>query len=289
MFETLNTISALAKIAIVESIEDHDFTDRPIPDNPPWNTWVAMGMWVLSVMFIAITPILFLTPYLASSGMFSKQGPELAQFLTTDQTAIVLQMVAIIPAHLFTMIFAWLIVTNRGRFSFKETLGFKSGGVRWWHHVLIFVGFAAFAMIVSSYIPETENELTRILKSSRAAVLAVALIATFTAPLVEEVIYRGIIYSALQRAAGGPAAVAIVTLLFSSVHVLQYYESPGVIFLLTILSLILTLMRTYSGNLLPCIIFHTIVNGVQSVGLLVEPYVNQVSEQKAASFFFFFR
>jgi hypothetical protein len=34
-------------------------------------------------------------------------------------------------------------------------------------------------------------------------------------------------------------------------------------------------MRVYSNNLLPCIIFHTIVNGFQSAGLIAEPYIRQ--------------
>jgi membrane protease YdiL (CAAX protease family) len=49
--------------------------------------------------------------------------------------------------------------------------------------------------------------------------------ATFTAPIVEEVIYRGILYSAFQRARGSGVAIAAVTLLFALVHVPQYYPS----------------------------------------------------------------
>lgn len=259
--------------------------DEPTPNDPPWNTWIAIVLWFLSVILIVLLPILFLAPYLVSSDMFARPADELAIFLTNDQTSVVLQMLAVIPAHLLTAIFGWLIVTNRGSFSFAKTLGFKSGGIRWWHHLLIFVGFAAFAILVSSFFPESENELTRILKSSRAAVIVVAIIATFSAPFVEELVYRGVLYSALQRSAGVPAAVAIVTIMFASVHAFQYYETPSILFLLTILSLILTLMRTISGNLLPCIIFHTIVNGVQSLGLVFEPQIRQWLEANPAFFF----
>lgn len=257
------------------------------PDNPPWNSWVAVGLWAFSVMLIVFLPAILLVPYLAYAGVITQDALSLAEFASTNPTAIVVQMLAIVPAHLLTLAFAWIIVTRRGHFSFRQTLGWTSGGIRWWHHVLIFFAFFGLAAVVSTLIPESENQLTRILKSSRTAVFVVALMATFTAPLVEEVVYRGVLYSAFQRTAGKVFAVVAVTLIFSLVHVPQYYESPSTIILLTVLSLILTLMRVYSGSLLPSIIFHTIVNGVQSIALIAEPYVvPPIGEPHTAAVFF---
>ena len=294
-FAATTALSTLITVDIEQHISETDVPPQPVdvdpqfvsPDNPPWNTLIAFALWFLSVILIFLMPVVFLFPYIITSGSLAGSGEQLAKFATTDPTAVALQMLAVIPAHIFTLIFAWIVITRRRQFSFWKTLGMQSGGIRWWHHVLIFLAFAALAMVVSSFFPETENELTRILKSSRAAVLIVAVIATFSAPLVEEVVYRGVLYSALQRSAGIPAAVAIVTLMFASVHVLQYYESPSVLILITVLSLILTLMRSYSKNLLPCIIFHTVVNGVQSLALLVEPYANQASDTSVASIHLF--
>ena len=192
---------------------------------------------------------------------------------------IVLEVLAVQP------VFPWAVVTKFGRYSFFQTLGFKSGGVRWWHYLLIFVAFFTLAGIVGYFFPETENQLIRILQSSRTAVVVVAFMATFTAPIVEEVIYRGVLYSAFQRSIGVPAAVIVVTLIFVLPHVPQYYESPQTIVLLIPLSLILTLLRAFSGNLLPSIIFHAMVNGVQSAVLLAEPYLRSTTETNTASIF----
>ena len=261
-------------------------TNAPIsPDNPPWGSWAAIGTWAFNVMLIILMPAIFLAPYLVSSGMLNEGSEKLSEFATKDPTAIVIQMLSIIPAHLLTLAFAWAVVTRFGRYSFFKTLGFTSGGVRWWHYLLIFVAFFALAAVVGLYFPDTENELIRILKSSRTAVLVVAFMATFTAPIVEEVIYRGVLYSPLQRSIGVPAAVIAVTLIFSLVHVPQYYESPQTIVLLTLLSLILTLMRVFSGNLLPCIIFHTMVNGAQSAALILEPYLRTATDTSPATTF----
>jgi membrane protease YdiL (CAAX protease family) len=103
------------------------------------------------------------------------------------------------------------------------------------------------------------------------------------------VIYRGVLYSAFQRTIGVAGAVAFVTFIFALVHLPQYYESPSTLALLLLLSLALTLMRVYSGNLLPCIIFHTIVNGFQSAALIAEPYLKEAAgiSDTAAAFFGF--
>ena len=124
----------------------------------------------------------------------------------------------------------------------------------------------------------------KILRSSRSAVYVVAFLATFTAPLVEEVVYRGVLYSALQKSFGVWVAVLLVTFLFALVHVPQYYPSYSTIFLICLLSLILTLVRVRTANLLPCIVLHTVFNGVQSLVLVLQPLLNFDDSSKQAAF-----
>ncbi len=260
----------------------------PTPNNPPWNSLAAFGVWFASVLFILIIPNVFLIPYLLVKGQNLGNSQELMSFLQKDPAVLLISIIGIIPAHILTLVLAWLVVTNYKKFSFRQTLGWQSGGFAWWHYVLIIAGFFSVAAVVAHFIPPQENELTRILQSSRAAVFVVAFMATFTAPIVEEVIYRGILYSAFQRKFGVAAAVFIVTALFALVHVPQYYESISTIILICLLSLVLTLIRVKSDNLLPCIILHTIFNGIQSIAMIAEPYLPvttpQIQEQTSAIF-----
>lgn len=244
-------------------------TFEPTPDNPPWNSWVAVGTWIVSVLLIVIVPSLFLLPYAMSQVPPITESPALVEFAKNDPTAIILQILAIIPAHIATLLVAWLVVTRFRTYSFRETLGWKSGGMVWWHYAAILISFAVVAIVVGSISPEQENDLIRMLRSSRSAVYIVAFLATFTAPIAEEVIYRGVLYSAFQRKVGVTGAFVIVTLMFAIVHVPQYYPSYSTIFLLGLLSVILTAMRVRSKNLLPCIILHTLFNGIQSIFLIL--------------------
>lgn len=247
---------------------------RMNPDNPPWNSGIAFLVWAASVGLVVLVPMLVLIPYILSRMDGQIDQAQIAEMATKDPNAILIQILAILPVHLITLLLGWYVVTNFRRFPFRETLGWNSGGMRWWHHLLILVGFLAVMIFVGSIIPEQENELLRIIKSSRWALYTVAFFAVVTAPLVEELVYRGILYSAFQRSIGTFGAVVLVTLLFALVHVPQYYPSISTILLLTLLSLILTLVRVFTRNLLPCIILHTIFNGIQSAVLIAEPHLN---------------
>lgn len=251
----------------------------PTPNNPPWGSAEALGVWVASVILLMVVPALFLVPYLLTRTPPLAGPDQMVEAAKSDPTAVALQIAAILPAHILTLLLAWVVVTRMRKYKLRQVLGLDRGGFAWWHYCIILGAFYAIAGVVGSYFPEQENELIRILRSSRVAVYAVALIATFTAPLAEEVVYRGLLYPAFQRTMGVPAAFLLVTFLFALVHVPQYYPSYSTIFLLTLLSVVLTLIRVRAGSLLPCIILHTIFNAIQSILLLVEPYFSVVEGQ----------
>lgn len=243
------------------------------PNNPPWNSWEAFGVWAASVAFIIVVPNFLLFPYLLSQGVDLTDRAQLVETIQKDSTAILMNIIGVIPAHVLTLFLAWLVVTRWRKFSFQEILGWRWNGFNIWNCLAILGGFYVLAGVASYYFPAQENDLLRILKSSRTAVFVVAFLATFTAPLVEEVVYRGVLYSAFQRTVGVPAAVALTTFLFALVHVPQYYPSYSTILLICLLSLVLTLIRVRTKNLLPCIALHTVFNGTQSLLLIFQPYI----------------
>ena len=258
-------------------------TIAPSPDNPPWNGWMAIGVWIMSIVFIVIFPLLFIAPYLIQQKANLLDQAALTELLTKDKTSILIQLIAIIPAHIFTLLVAWLVVTRFKKYSFREMLGWQLNGFKIWHAFVITVFFFGLAIALKSVFPEQENEMDKLINSSRAAVYLVAFFATFTAPIVEEVVYRGVLYSALQRRFGIILAVSFVTILFAAIHIPQYSSNNvpdyAAIIVLVMLSLILTMIRVKTKNLLPCIILHTVFNGIQSVILIFQPYLQSLYEQ----------
>ena len=162
---------------------------------------------------------------------------------------------------------------ERFGYSFETTAGLYAG----W-------GAAEIHARVFAELPVAQPEarrlapayVVRLLNSSAAARYTIVVMATLTAPLVEEVVYRGVLYPALQRRVGMLWGVAGVMMIFALIHVPQYYPSFGAISTIGVLSLSLTLLRAYSGRLLPCVVVHTIFNGLASVAILLEPYFKDV-------------
>ncbi len=260
-------------------------------NNPPWNTPVAFGLWFASVILIVILQMLFVFPYVASQNVNFNDQQSFMTFVSNDPTAIFLQIAAVVPAHIITLIIAWLIITRINKYSFKEMLGWHWGGYNWWQTALwtVFLVGIVFAMAITmTYIyGDSENDLDKILKSSRYAVFLVAILATFSAPLVEEVVYRGVLYSALQRTTNIPIAVIMVTFVFAVVHFFQYWGDQATIITITFLSLLLTLIRVKTNSLLPCIFFHFVINGIQSFFLILQPYLPEAIDNTKIEGFFF--
>jgi len=247
------------------------------PNNPPWNGWVAVAVWVISILLILFVPLVFLAPYLVSKGVNFQDRNAVNEFIFTDPTAIILQLAPIILAHILTLIVGWAAVTRFNRYSFFKMLGWEMNGFRVWHAAVLTIAFYALSVLMTLIFGHVHNDFERIIDNSRAAVYLVAVFATFTAPLVEELVYRGLLYSAFQRRFGMAVGVILVTLLFTLVHVPQYSlngrPDMAAIVTLLLLSLTLTLIRAATGNLLPCIVLHTVFNGVQSLILILQPYI----------------
>ena len=237
-----------------------------------WSVSSAILVWLMSAASILLVPAAVLIPYgliTRGAGFFEilKSQPDLLK--STD--LVLVNVLGILPAHLLTLMVAYLVVTKRGAEPFRESLGWNWGGLKAIHVAVILGGFFALAYGINLVFPEQENNLTVLLKNSREVRYAVVLMAVLTAPLVEEVVYRGVLYSAFEKRLGATTAVMFTSLLFGLVHVPQYWPSIGTVLLIFLLSVILTLVRARTGNLLPSIVVHLIFNALQSALIISNP------------------
>jgi uncharacterized protein len=276
---------------------------RPLdPNDPPWGLAGALFVWGVSVALILFLPVVFLVPYSLQRGLNPAQPDyvqKLAEFAISDKTAIFVQVLSLLPTHILTFAMVWMLVTRFGKFPFREALGWSwPRGLGLWRSVFLAFGLFALANAVGKLLgADKPTQLEQLINSSLAARYTIAVLAVLTAPFVEEFVYRGILYSALQRAGervlavmkqflaqrlplqvnersvGTVAAAVVVLGLFTIIHVPQYWPNFGVIAAIGLLSLALTIIRAYTGRLLPCIVIHLVFNGITSIILLVEPYL----------------
>lgn len=167
---------------------------------------------------------------------------------------------------------SWLVVTRLGKKPFLQTLGWRwHPQFRWAHAVGLAVLMFGVAAAISKLLPHQETDMEKILKMGTSIRLLVVVLAVLVAPLVEEVVYRGVIYSSIERLWGKVAGVAVVTGIFALVHVPQYWGSVAAITAIVTLSLVLTMLRAWTGSLLPCVVMHLVYNGIQAGILIVAP------------------
>lgn len=237
----------------------------------------AFLVWGSSVLFLLLVPVLVALPYLAYNWI--NQGPPRPEDLASDKTLIFLSIIGILPTHLLTLGLVWLYVTRSGRRPFSAMPGFawpKNFSPLLTTALAVLLAFVLLVIgwAVTQVLGGNKTQLDLLVESSLAARFATAFVAVFTAPLAEELIYRGVLYSALERAAGVAVAVVVVSLLFAGVHVFQYWNNIGVITVITLLSLTLTLARAYSGSILPPFIIHLVFNGIQGLVLVLSPFID---------------
>lgn len=270
--------------AIYEPLPKNTSAATVNPDDPPWGIIQAVLVWIVSVALLILIPVVASLPYIIYKTVVLKSS---TVGLDTDPTLIFFSILGVVPAHLLTLAIVWAVVTKFGRRPFWQTLGWS-----WSPNFgpLPAVGLAllllAIGVVITHFVGGRETQLDLIIGSSLKTRFATAFLAVVTAPLVEELTFRGVLYPALQRALGMIWAVVLVSALFAGVHLLQYFNNFGVVAVITILSVSLTLVRAKTGRILPSFVIHVVFNGIQAAFLIVQPFVGKPeAEPKAAAAF----
>jgi membrane protease YdiL (CAAX protease family) len=84
-----------------------------------------------------------------------------------------------------------------------------------------------------------------------------------SAPLFEEIFFRGFFYQALRRHIGAWAAIALTGTLFAAIHT-GFFQ----VVLIFPLGLLLTYLMEKTGSIIPSIVLHFLVNGTSLLVLL---------------------
>ena len=244
-------------------------TSQATPPANGWGAGAGILVWFASVALIIGFQAIVVVAYFV---VRYRQRGELPQNLESDPLVIVLSIAATFPAHVLTLLIAWLVVTARGQRPFLPTMGWSwHSQFKWIHAVGLALLMFGLALLFEQLLPHRETDLERILKLGASVRILVASLAVLTAPLVEEVVYRGVLYTGIERAWGRGAGIGLVTLLFALVHVPQYWGSYAAIMGILTLSLVLTWLRAATGKLLPCVATHLVYNGIQSFLVLAVP------------------
>ncbi|MGH2864426.1 MAG: lysostaphin resistance A-like protein [Solirubrobacteraceae bacterium] len=230
-----------------------DRTRSPSPSWPPWTAPVALfaGLLLAAVgglVVDVIAEILFGTRI--SNGSLPP-GLSIADTVVQD---IGFVLAAVYCAHL------------GGRAVRSWQFGLRRPGAGWGPAagmiLLLLLAFIVLTAIWSAAVHPGEEKTLEQLGSNEGTALLVlsAALTCVIAPMCEEFLFRGFMFTALRNWRGTWPAAVITGLVFGGVHA----ESAPVLDLLPLAALGfgLCLLYRYSGSLYPCMIAHSLNNSI---------------------------
>ncbi len=134
----------------------------------------------------------------------------------------------------------------------------------WWPLLLApIVGIGAWFIgeALGQLVPSTGEAPIQTFLSSPAGFLTVAALAA-SAPLAEELFFRGFLYGVLAARLGQAWAFVITLILFVGAHVDQLWGAWGSLAALFVTALVLTGLRWWTGSVVAPILAHLAHNGV---------------------------
>lgn len=242
------------------------------PDNPGWTVGGGIGVWGISVLLIFIAAFTVQIVWMIQFQAVHGKMPTVKDF---GPNVTFWSIISTFVAHLLTLAVCLVFIRRNSRVGFAESLGLD-----WFRNltsqrlmilttcVLLTPVFLFLGGVLQKYIPSSRTQLDEVLRAGLHVRVAIALIAAFSAPLVEEIVYRGVLFGALRKSFDEIASITIVSLMFLAVHVPQYWGGWAGLTLLALLSVTLTVIRARTKSVLPGIVMHFIFNGIQAVGII---------------------
>jgi membrane protease YdiL (CAAX protease family) len=190
------------------------------------------------------------------------------------------EMTGLIISAVFSSVLGLCLVYRASqRFSdkgFLTNVGLRKGDRAWTRVVLVpcvlgvaFAFFASYLAVTRQVQPQTP--LNEVLESTESLglILTFFFMALITAPLIEEIIFRGYFYRVVKRWAGPRRAIYAISLTFAVLHVGQYWGDWLAIAMVGVLGFTLTVLRAWTGTTFASVVTHYVYNG----GVTVIPII----------------
>lgn len=213
--------------------------------------------------------LLLLSQTVAAFGLvFLEAGNLFQQEMTYEQAdALMLEVMfshqteILLISYGMVLLILWVMARRRQQ-SFVQFTGLEKPARVSLCVLAFWAGLATafWATIAVNLIPWPEELLESYLTESGALTTAKPvmdfLAVVLVGPLVEEILFRGIIYDALCTVVPAGAAVIFQGMLFGSVHSTMIWMLYALF-----MGCVLGYVRKRSGSLRPCIVMHTAFNG----------------------------
>jgi membrane protease YdiL (CAAX protease family) len=234
-----------------EALEGH-----PKPSGPkPWNAPDLAFFIAFTLVWLPISNFLAYAGYSSFKPLFGWSTP-----LHDLQTNAFFVVAAQILFYAPVLAYVYVLVVNRFRLPFWDGLKWKNPP-RGQIATLFLAGvlMALIARFAPPLLPDKENFPLERLFSSPQSAYAMAAFAVLLAPFMEELIFRGVLFSFFEQA-GRTFAVLGTAILFAALHIPEYWGAWNHVLLVFLVGAVFSLARGLTGSLAPSVILHLAYN-----------------------------
>jgi membrane protease YdiL (CAAX protease family) len=237
------------------------------------------GRWglpdiVLGIASFLVGAILMSGAVAALGGAASGEGP--AGFARANEGVV--NIAGLLGSWVATLAFLKLIVRMKGSGTLRTDLGFSFS---WWDP-LIGLGAAFVTLILSGIVQVTAGAVTGSEPASNSEAIfgdvvnnkpllvVMALLASVGAPLVEELLFRGLALRAIEKRFGGVVGVIGSSLLFGAMHFQPGTVSPVVLIAgISVYGLVFSILTRWWQRVGPAVFTHIWVNTLATAVVLL--------------------
>lgn len=241
----------------------------PLPAAPslaPREIWKARDL----LLFAAFIPFALLVSKLVVMISYAVLRPFMGWHvrveLVQSDTVFLLAQQGVF--YVFVLGFLFLLARLQHQQPFWKSLGWKKPRVGQVGGYLMGGGGLAVAVNLALWIqPDVQEFPLERLFNSRTACYALGGFAIAIAPVVEELVFRGLLFAIIERVMGMRFAVLITAVLFAGLHIPEYWHAWNHVFMILLVGMVFSLARGLTGCLTPSIILHIGYNSLMMTGL----------------------
>ena len=240
-------------------------TPTALPENPPPPTAALplppREIWKFRdlLLFLAFLPFALFVSDVGVLGGYSILHPFTKWRLRLDllQTDTIFLLIQQCCFYLLIVTFLFLLARFQhrrplwkslgwSRLTIKQISGYLAGGI----------ALAAAMTLALALLPDKQEFPLEKLFNSRTASFAIGAFAISVAPVVEELVFRGLLFAIFERVLGLNFAVIATAILFAGLHIPEYWHAWNHMAMILVVGLAFSLARGASGSLAPSTILH---------------------------------
>ncbi len=184
------------------------------------------------------------------------------------QTSTIFLLIQQCVFYVFILTFLLLLARLSHQQPFWKSVGWKRlrpkgilGGIAGGFGLATAASFGLWLM------PDQQSFPLEKLFDSRLASIAIGAFAILVAPVVEELVFRGLLFAIMERLVGLKTAVVTTALLFAALHAPEYWHAWNHLIMIAMVGLVFSLVRALTGNLAASTVMHVGYNALIMMGV----------------------